>query len=50
MDGDQELEPLINGVMQAIVPDVIRIFFREDADFVDPYIQRVFYFIFSHLV
>lgn len=41
MNGDEDLEPLINGAFQYIIPDAIRIIYREMADYADPYIQKV---------
>ncbi|CAG9766475.1 unnamed protein product [Ceutorhynchus assimilis] len=41
MGGDPLLEPLINGDIEAIVPEAITIMYREDADWADPFIQNV---------
>lgn len=39
MNGDEELEPLVNGAIEALVPDAVRIIFRESMDKASPYIQ-----------
>ncbi|XP_066155877.1 uncharacterized protein [Euwallacea fornicatus] len=41
MDGDKDLEPLMNKLLQNIIPDVIRILPREIIDCIDPIIQWV---------
>ncbi|ENN81383.1 uncharacterized protein LOC109546911 [Dendroctonus ponderosae] len=47
MNGDVDLDPLLNGVIQEIIPDAIRIIFREQVDVADPYIQSIINEIFD---
>lgn len=41
MDGDDDLDPLLNGAIQNIVPEAVRIMSRDTFDLADPRIQEI---------
>lgn len=43
MNGEQELEPLINSIFEKLIPEAAVVIWREIADASDNYIQSVSY-------
>ncbi|KAL1512462.1 hypothetical protein ABEB36_002049 [Hypothenemus hampei] len=41
MNGDKEMDPLFNRLIPTLIPDSIKIIYREYADWADPYIQQI---------
>lgn len=41
MDGDEELDPLLNRVFELLMPDAVRVVWRDTADETDSYIQSI---------